>query len=143
MSTKARWLTPVLLITLASAATARGDDEKVSGDLKKMQGTWVYNNAQGEEQRWTFEGDTLKAMVGGNMYVSKLTLDSKAEPLPIIDFKITEGPDNAVGMMSLGVYKFEGETLTFCISFPGVAIRPKEFKRVEGESFMVMLKRAK
>jgi uncharacterized protein (TIGR03067 family) len=134
------WLALVLLVALKSAATVRGDD---AGDLKKMQGSWSFTNDQGEEKRWVFEGETLKSMVGAGLYVSKVKLDSKAQPVPAIDLMITEAPDDSAGMTALAIYKLDGDKLTLCISHPGSTTRPTEFKRVEAEVYLIELKRAK
>jgi uncharacterized protein (TIGR03067 family) len=140
----ARWIAPVLLIALTSPLIARGaDDAKVSGDLKKMQGTWVGKNAQGDEFQWVIEGDVLKATVGDGLYVCTITLDSKAEPLPTIDLKITEGPEDSAGKSSMGIYKLDGDSLKFCVSHPGVGSRPTEFKAEPGATSLFSFKRMK
>jgi uncharacterized protein (TIGR03067 family) len=134
----------IVMAASAAGSAVRGDDAKeVSGDLKKLQGAWTYTSPNGDEMRWVFEGDTLKSTVGGNDYVSKVTLDPKAQPVPTTDIKITEGPGDSVGQTALGIYNLDGDKFTLCIALPGRTTRPTEFKRVEDETIVFELKRAK
>ncbi|HEV3167453.1 MAG TPA: TIGR03067 domain-containing protein [Isosphaeraceae bacterium] len=143
MSRKAMLLVPALVVAFAAATAVRGDDKEVKGDLKKLQGAWVYTNPGGEETRWVFEGDMLKSTVNANQYVSKITLDADGKPHPTADFKITEAPDDSAGQTALGIYKLEGDSFTLCVALPGRTARPTEFKRVEDETLLFELKRAK
>ena len=117
----ARWA--VVLAFLACAApglgSLRADDAKITGDLKKMQGTWVNAGDDGFALRWILEGETLKAAVNGQDYTCSLTLDPNTNPLPTVDFTIKEGPGDSVGKSAKGVYKFNGDRLIYCISIPG------------------------
>lgn len=145
MTRNARPLALAALLALFVASPAlllRAEDAKVSGDLKKVQGAWTFTGEQGEENQLTFEGAELKATVGGQMYVSKVSFDSKAEPLPAVDFKITIGPEDQAGLTVLGIYKLEGEKLTLCVAIPGQSERPKEYKRIDNETILMELKRA-
>ena len=56
-----RWV--MVLAALACASVRADDAVKVSGDLKKMQGTWVNADSDGLELRWVITGETLKANV--------------------------------------------------------------------------------
>jgi uncharacterized protein (TIGR03067 family) len=143
MSRSARWAAPVLVAVFAGGFAAWADDEKISGDLKKLQGTWAYTSGNGEENRWVFDKEVLKSMVNGQRYVSTVILDPKAQPLPSIDFKVTEAPDDTAGKTILGIYELTGDSLKVCISLPGVDTRPTEFKRVEDMSIVIELKRVK
>ena len=53
-----RWVA-VLAVVAGAASVLRADDVKVSGDLKKMQGTWVRAGDEGPESKWVIEGDSL------------------------------------------------------------------------------------
>jgi uncharacterized protein (TIGR03067 family) len=136
-------LAACLAVALAGVVTvsARADDEKVSGDLKKMQGAWVKTEGEGPEARWVFEGDTLKAKVGDNEYVCKVTLDTKAAPHPTADLLVKEGPGELVGKTSRAIYKFDGDKLVFCLTHAGGETRPADFKPSEGESFLFEFKK--
>jgi uncharacterized protein (TIGR03067 family) len=147
MTNRLRWVGLALSMALAFAFTAgssmpvRGDDaEAVSGDLKAMQGKWTTEN---EESSWEFDGEKMKSTVNGQDYRCKVSLNPKATPYPTVDFAITEGPGDTQGLMALGIYKLEGDTLTICVAVPGNNPRPTELKAVESESHLFKLKRVK
>lgn len=121
--------------------TARAADEAVSGDLKKMQGTWVRAGDEGPDLRWTVDGAKLKAEVNGQLYQCKIKLDSQATPHPTADIEVVEGPEDSSGKTAKAIYKFEGERLMFCIGIPGRADRPTEFKYEEDATFVFALKK--
>lgn len=123
------------------AAGLRADDAKVSGDLKKMQGTWVRDGDEGPDARWVITGDQLKATVNGVEYSCTITLDPKAEPHPSADFAVKQGPDDVVGKTSKAIYKFDGDKLVFCVTHPGVEKRPAEFKPDEEQAFLFKFKK--
>jgi uncharacterized protein (TIGR03067 family) len=139
----------VLLAALAATASAcvfvsglRADDAKVTGDLKKMQGTWVTTGGD-PGAKWVIDGDTLKATVNETEYVCSIKLDPKAEPLPTIDLLVKDGLDDLKGKTSLGVYKIDGDKLTVCVTHPGAETRPTELKAVEEQSFLFEMKKEK
>ena len=138
-----RWtgLALALLVLGGAGVAALADDAKITGDLKKIQGTWVRDGDDGPEVRWVFTGETLKAKVNDQEYVCAITLDSKATPHATADFKITEGPGDSAGKVSKAIYKFDGDNLVLCISHPGGETRPADFKAVEDESFLFKLKK--
>jgi uncharacterized protein (TIGR03067 family) len=144
MKNALRWFALFLalgtVLTTFTTLAVRAEDEKITGDLKKMQGTWVHAGDEGPDLKWTFKGNELRADVDGAIYVSKITLDSKATPNTTVDLMITEGPGNAAGVTVKGVYKFDGEKLIFCVSKPGGDKRPSEFKAVEDECYLFALK---
>jgi uncharacterized protein (TIGR03067 family) len=126
----------------AGADRAFGADEKSSAEvLKAFQGTWV-TAAEGLDSKWTFEGETLKATVNGVDYTCKVKVDSNAKPHPTVDLAVDEGPEEAKGKTSKGIYKLDGEKLTLCVSVPGKD-RPKEFAQAEDEAYLFELKKEK
>ena len=133
------WAAPVFALLALSAV--RADDAKVTGDLKKLQGTWVSASAEGPDIRWEFEGEKLKAKVGDNEYVCSVKLDEKATPHPTADLTIKEGPGDAVGKTSKAIYKFDGDKVVFCVTTPGNDNRPTEFKASPDESHLFELKK--
>ena len=145
-----RFTQRALLLALFTGATAtflanglRADDaKKVSGDLKKMQGSWV-NAGEGPELSWIIGGTALKATVDGTEYVCTLKLDPKAEPIPSADIIVKEGPGDTSGKTSKAIYKFDGEKLIFCFSPPGGEVRPTEFKSTEEQSHLFEMKKGK
>ena len=130
-----RFLAALVLI-LPMTAVLKADDAKVSGDLKKFQGTWATPTGAEVSGRWTFEGATLKAKVNDADYTCAITLDSKAAPATI-DLAVKEGV--GAGELSKGIYKFDGDTLVLCVAKPGDPARPTEFKEVEDQSYLFTL----
>ena len=145
MRTSMRLLGLALAAALLTGPAVRGDDEKAaaSGDLKKLQGTWVSTADNAQESRWVFEGKKSTTTAGGREYVCEVKVDPKATPHPTIDFLVTEGEDDSKGKTSRGIYKLEGDKLTICVTIPGQGSRPAEFEAVEGESHLFDLKREK
>lgn len=140
MKRATRWAGVVAVLTFASVAV-RADDAKVSGDLKKLQGTWVNAGSEGPDSTWKFDGETVKATVNGAEYTCSVKIDEKAKPHTSIDFTVKEGPGDSSGKTAKGIYKFDGEKLAICIAMPGIETRPTDFKIVEGETHHFELKK--
>lgn len=136
MRTIVRWSGWLGLAAVVFGVAATADE--VAGDLKAMQGTWTSTLDNGNEARWVFEGDTLTVTLPERKYVAKVSVDSKAKPHPAVDFKVTEGPDDAVGKTRPGIYKLDGKELTICVA-AGDADRPKDFQQVEDQAFLFKL----
>jgi uncharacterized protein (TIGR03067 family) len=142
-------LTVLLVVLLGSASILAGvaaralAGDEVSADkaLKTLKGTWVPNELEGIDSKWSFEGETLKASVNGLDYTCKVKIDPNAKPATI-DLIIDEGPEEAKGKISKCIYKFEGEKLILCVSMPGKD-RPKAFEQSEGEAYLFELKKEK
>ncbi len=128
------------LLPALATMSAWGDDAKASADLKKMEGTWVQGGS-GPDARWVIEGDSLKATVNGEEYVCTLKLDPEAKPHPSADIVIKKGPGDSAGKTSKAIYKFDGETLVFCVTHPGVENRPADYKEVQDEAFVFEFKK--
>jgi uncharacterized protein (TIGR03067 family) len=126
-----------------SEGTARtlGDDKPQSELLKPFQGTWM-TEGDGLDAKWTFEGEIVKATVNGTDYKCKVKVDAEAKPHPTIDLLVDEGPEEAKGKTSKGIYKLDGEKLTLCVSVPGKD-RPKEFAQAEDEAYLFAMKKQK
>ena len=99
-------------------ASARGDDKAQAELFKPLQGTWA-SSGEGIEATWTFDGEKIKANVAGMEYTCKGKVDKDAKPHATIDLTIEDGPEEAKGKMSKGIYKLDGEKLTLCVSAPG------------------------
>ena len=136
----ARWATVLGVLACAAQGLSRADDPKIDGDLKKMQGTWVNAVADGVDHHWIIKGDTVKASVNGLDYTCRITVDSRANPLPTADFTIKLGPEDSAGKTARGIYKFDGDRLIFCVALPCGDARPGDFKTVEKESYVIELK---
>ncbi len=143
MRTSMRLLGIALAAAIVTGSGVRGEEEKsaLSGDLKRLQGTWVSTAENSQESRWVFEGKKANTTAAGRDYVCEVTLDPKATPHPTIDYLVIEGPDVSPGKTSRGIYKLEGDKLTICVTLPGAGARPAEFKAVEEEIHLFDLKR--
>jgi uncharacterized protein (TIGR03067 family) len=134
------WTSMAILAVAATGMTARADD--VDSELKKFEGEWIVPSASGGEDVYKFKDKILNIEAPTRKYTMTVTLDPKAKPDKTIDFKIDEGPDDAKGKTSLGIYKFEGDE-TLVISFRGEGERPKTYEQVGFEQILVKLKRKK
>lgn len=129
-------------LALAAGSLVRSDEAKVTGDLKKMQGTWILK-AGDNDLPWVFDGETMKAKLADQEYVTKVTVNEKASPHPAIDIEIVEGPEESKGKSVKGIYKLEDDALTLCVALPDIDSRPNEFKGLQNETMLFSLKREK
>jgi uncharacterized protein (TIGR03067 family) len=143
MTTTKAWmgLALVALIVPLTTLVAADDKEKVEGDLKKIQGKWSVPAGNGEKVTYTFDGKKLKVVAPSRTYEMIVTLDPEAKPEKTIDFKIAEGPDDAKGNTSKGIYKFDGEKFVFCFAPQGD--RPTKFEMEGYEKIIVSLAKVK
>jgi len=125
-----------------STASARADEKAEAELFKPFQGTWV-SSGEGIEATWTFDGDKIKASVAGMDYTCKGKIDKDAKPHPSIDLTVLDGPEEAKGKLSKGIYKIDGEKLTICVGVPGKQDRPKDFAQVDDEAYLFELKKEK
>ena len=139
-----------LVLTLATgialnmswgAVSARGDEKSQAELIKPFLGTWA-SSGEGIDATWTFESEKVKATVAGMEYTCKPKIDADAKPFATIDLVIDDGPEEAKGKTSKGIYKIDGEKLTLCVSAPGKD-RPKEFAQVDDEAYLFELKKEK
>lgn len=129
-----------LSLALAAGSLVRSDEAKVSGDLKKMQGTWILPAGEAKWE-WVFEGETMKARFNDDDYVTRVTVNEKSSPHPSIDFEIIEGPEDGKGKTAKGIYKLEDGALTICVALPDTDARPNEFRGLANETMLFHLKR--
>ena len=100
-----------LILAVVLVAGARGDEAKVSGDLKALQGAWVSAPGSDPSSRWEFNGESMRSTVNDTDYATKVVLEPKANPQPAIDFTVTDGPEELKGKTAKGIYKIDGEPL--------------------------------
>ena len=138
-----RALVALAIATFAGAVSLASEakDAKPSADLKKLQGEWTTPSASGSgEVVYTFKDDRLTLKAPNREYKMTVKLDESAKPHKTIDFKIDEGPDEAKGQTSKGIYKFDGDDkFVFCMT--PAAARPTKFEQVGFEQFLMEVKR--
>jgi uncharacterized protein (TIGR03067 family) len=117
-------------------------EEKDGGDLKKLEGKWTTPSGQGGQVTYSFKGDKVKIETPSRNYEMTVKLDATAKPEKTIDFKIDEGPDDAKGKTSKGIYKWDGnDKFIFCFRPEGD--RPDKYEQIGYEQIVTELKRAK
>jgi uncharacterized protein (TIGR03067 family) len=142
MSSKLGAILVVLGGLFTGATAVRADDAAVEKELKKLAGEWTIKNDSGAEISYTFKGDKLEVKAPTRSYKMTVMLDPAAKPEKTIDFRIDEGPDDAKGKTSEGIYKFEDDnTFTFCMRPEGD--RPDKYEQIGFEQILSKLKRKK
>lgn len=140
-----------LIVGLPFTVAAPAKDKEDKDDLKKFAGDWTITSwrqygrdleQEGlETAKWTVKGDKYTFEMGGAQEEGKLKVDSSRKPATV-DLDITEGTDK--GKQQPGIYKIEGDTITFCLAAPGGKDRPKDFTSTEDNmQILVVMKRKK
>ena len=131
--------------SMLAVSAVRGADKEgakeAEGDVKKLEGKWTAPSGGDGKVTYTFSGTKLKVVAPSRSYEMTVTLDEKAKPDKTIDFKINEGPDDAKGKTSKGIYKFDGEKFVFC--FRPMGDRPTKYETVGYEQIVVELTKDK
>lgn len=129
-------------------ADDKGDLEKEAG---KFQGSWTIESSEAGGKAIPpddlkgmivrFEGDKHTVKIGDEVIqVGTQKLDPSKSP-KTIDVTMTEGPSK--GVVMLGIYEFDGDTLKVCFD-PRGKKRPTEFKSApDSENFVNVHKRVK
>jgi uncharacterized protein (TIGR03067 family) len=141
------WISLAVAAVLVAGASARGAEDskekaKDGGDLKKLEGKWTAPSGQGDKVTYTFKKDKVKIEAPSRTYEMTITLDASAKPDKTIDFKIDEGPDDAKGKTSKGIYKFDGDD-KFIFCFCPEGDRPTKYEQVGYEQIVTELTRVK
>ena len=128
------------------------DKDADKKDKEKLQGTWNAvsgesggkEDAEAKEHALVFKGDEFNVKRGDKVIIKgTFKIDSSKKP-KTIDMEIVEAPGDDTGKTALGIYKLEGDDLTWCVDEPGSGNRPKEFASKEGtKTMLVKLKREK
>jgi uncharacterized protein (TIGR03067 family) len=128
---------------ISTLASDKGQEVKIEGDLKLMQGEWISKDDQGGESVWIFKADHVSLKTPNRGYEITIKLNPKGEPEKHIDFDVLDDSPNAKGYKAQGIYKLTSDgTLKICFS-DGDSGRPKEFKTDFGKSFSFDLKKKK
>jgi len=121
---------------------ARGAEPELAGDYTQFQGRWIVSQCEREGAAtpqlngsiFTYEGKTVRLGTEPGSENYALHEDTSPKGIDYVD-----GHTPPV----LGIYKFEGETLTICTADPGRE-RPKAFHTAEKDGMTLMqLRRAK
>jgi uncharacterized protein (TIGR03067 family) len=136
------------LFAVAPAVLAAPGLKEDKNDLKKLQGEWQIESWIQLGQKinvtgtWTFKEDKYTLDQGGdNVEDGTIKLNQKKKPA-VMDLEITGG--NCAGKNQPGIYKIDGDTLTLCFAWPGVADRPTDFDSTrENRWILITLKRVK
>jgi uncharacterized protein (TIGR03067 family) len=137
-------------VVLCAAGILAADDTK-KDDAEAIKGKWkaVSISMGGEPQAdelvknftLNFESKDYTNSVGDMVEEGSYSIDSTKSP-KTIDFDIKKGPDE--GKKQLGVYKLDGDKLTFVVSAAGSTDRPKSLTVEKGsELFEFVLERIK
>jgi uncharacterized protein (TIGR03067 family) len=134
-----------------SLSTLAAPGPKEKDDQAKLQGSWAFTSwvhsgeNLSEETRdgakWAVKGDKYTFEIQGISEEGTIKLDS-SKKLATIDLIITAGTDK--DKTQLGIYKIDGDTITFCLARPGVKERPTDFTSTEeNENILVTIKHSK
>ena len=139
-----------LVVGLSAGLAAPGKEKEDKDDLKKLEGNWTvtsWKQSGGEleqEQldtaKWTVKGDKYWFELSGVGEEGTIKVDS-SKKTPTIDLTITEGNDK--GKEQPGIYKVDGDTITFCFARPGEKDRPTDFKSTEDDGFILIVMKKK
>ncbi len=133
----------ILAGLLAVAPRIHADDAAIAKDLKTLEGEWTVKSEGGGEIVYKFKGDKLEIKAPSRSYKMTVKLDPAAKPEKTIDFQIDDGPDDAKGKTSKGIYKFEDDNNTFVFCMRPEGDRPDKYEQVGFEQILSKLKRKK
>jgi uncharacterized protein (TIGR03067 family) len=144
-------LTLFCVVGFTASGSLADDKAEIEKETKKFQGTWTIESSEtggkeipADELKGfilTFEGDKHTLKKGDELIqVGIQKIDPSKSP-KTIDVTMTEGPNK--GMVMLGIYEIDGDTLKVCFDPQGKK-RPTEFKSPPGsENFVNVHKRVK
>jgi uncharacterized protein (TIGR03067 family) len=133
----------VLAGMLVTATATRADDAAIEKDLKVLEGEWTVKSGGEGDVLYKFKGNKLEVTAPSRSYKMTVKIDPTAKPEKSIDFQIDEGPDDAKGKTSKGIYKFEDDNNSFVFCFRAEGDRPDKYEQVGFEQILSKLKRKK
>jgi uncharacterized protein (TIGR03067 family) len=119
-----RRLILILFAGLLLAADAPADAAKK--ELEKFQGMWELvppeNDANAVALKVEFKGGKIRVIFPNGELKGTFKIDASTDP-KLIDFSVKDRGDWE------GIYKFDGDKLTICVSDPCTKQRPAEFAK--------------
>jgi uncharacterized protein (TIGR03067 family) len=139
-----RGILPLAVVFLVAADEPAKDAKK---ELDNLQGEWrMVSMERRGKKRLDEDVVQFKLTISGNRYL--LTYADAAPTAAMLEIAPSKGP-RAIDLrwgdkkvLSRGIYKREGDTLTLCYAV-GDAERPKDFKTTAEAGVLVVWKRAK
>jgi uncharacterized protein (TIGR03067 family) len=134
---------------LAASSALADDKADLEKEVGKFQGPWTIESSETGGEKLaigelkglivTFEGNKNTVKKGDEVIqIGTQKIDPTKSP-KTIDVTMTDGPSK--GMVMLGIYEFDGDTLKVCFDPQGKK-RPTEFKSPAGsENFVNVHKR--
>src|SRR4051794_27951579 len=136
-----------LAMPLVVASGSLADEPAVTGDLARLQGQWSARlGPKRVPMTVTIKGTAASmtiATADGQEHESKgeIRIDEDARPFKTLDWVKFTKPDGEPAPENLGIYKFEGDSITICNGGPG-RDRPSEFRAgVGGPPQLLVLNR--
>jgi uncharacterized protein (TIGR03067 family) len=143
-STVVKLLASSVLVVMAGLVP--GGDAQGAAPDDAFQGAWrmssfvVDGDAADDDQirsgRLVVEGDRYVPRFGSEAVGARFTLDPKTSPKSI-DFTYLDGPQK--GKTVLGIYSFEGESLTICRALTETERRPTKFAATPGSGTLLVV----
>ena len=122
--------TPAVAVE-AVEAEASGTATEFEGEWKMVSGTMDGVPMKDSDVQWVrriVRGNRATVMAGPQTILKvEFTYDAGAGT---IDYVVLQGPHK--GKAQLGIYRFDGDVVTFCLDAPGTG-RPDDFRSVRGD----------
>ncbi|MDB5355621.1 MAG: hypothetical protein JWN24_2074 [Phycisphaerales bacterium] len=144
-----------LLLALMATLLIAADKPKdaAAEDRQKLQGTWQVleeshgdndTSDEGKHCQLIFDGDKFIIKKDGKVIIEG-TFEINAGKSPReIDMKVLKDEeDQRTGQTALGIYKIDGDKLTWCSCEPGRGGRPAEFAAKGTNFLLIVMERAK
>jgi uncharacterized protein (TIGR03067 family) len=138
----------LFVVASASAFAPKPADEKLTGDLAKLQGKWSTKLGpnEGLDATLTIKGNTVAIKIitqeGQDFELTgEIKLDEKAKPHKAIDWSKFKTPMGDDLPTNLGIYMFDNDDTVKICNGGGGNDRPKDFKAEEGGPQLSTMKR--